>query len=449
MKVTVKLISVVLSIIFINANLTIYVYGNTVEKNILFDDISENDWYYNAIVDVCEKGLMTGTGNNNFSPDMSATRGMIASVIYRLEGSPEVNESKIYSDVLPGQWHYYAILWTTQNNIFSGFKDDTFKPNNTITREQIISVFYRYAQYKGWNINCDNIKEICDNIVVSDWAKDYALWAINNKIIYNNSNYLDLTSNASRGEIAYMLDSILDYNVSIASNKRIDTIEEKSSSLTEKSITTKESNDFKYLLYTPANPKDNMPLIVYLHGASGKGNNLSALTSVDGFPLYVKSGSIGNVPAYIIMPQLTSEKKGWDEVKNSLIELINYMKNTYNIDTNHISLTGHSMGGTGVWNIALSNPDLFSCIAPMSGSIKNTKENLEKLSKIPIWAFVGANDTIVNPDTSKIFINKLSLINNQAKITIFDNATHFDVPSLAYLDKDIDLVDWLINNHKN
>ena len=78
-------------------------------------------------------------------------------------------------------------------------------------------------------------------------------------------------------------------------------------------------------------------------------------------------------------------------------------------------------------------PGLFSCIAPLGGSIKMTEANINALAELPIWAFVGSNDTIVDPTSSVRFIKRLKTKNNNAKVTIFDGATHFDVPRLTYL----------------
>lgn len=222
--------------------------------------------------------------------------------------------------------------------------------------------------------------------------------------------------------------------------------QDNTSILTKNCIKTSELDVLNYLLYTPENVAENMPLIVYLHGGSGKGDDLDLITSVEGFPKYVQDKRISDIPAYIIFPQVPSTKRGWAEIKVSVKELIEYVCAVYSIDETRISLTGHSMGGTGTWNMALSYPDIFSCIAPMSGSITNTADKIDTLSKMPIWAFVGSADTIVPPDSSINFIAALKAKNKQAKITVFDEATHFDVPELAYLDNKLNVVNWLIDN---
>ena len=216
------------------------------------------------------------------------------------------------------------------------------------------------------------------------------------------------------------------------------------STMTQKHIRTTEIENFGYWLYTPSDPVPDMPLIVYLHGGSGKGSDLDLLTGADGFPQYLQEGRLGNVRAYVVMPQLPDTFRGWTNAKQPLMTLIRSIKSNYGINENKISLTGHSMGGTGAWGIALEYPATFSRVAPMSGSVQNNETNLNKLSAVPVWAFVGSADTIVSPDTSVNFINALRERNAAARITMFEGATHFDVPSLAYLDQTIDIVGWLI-----
>ena len=209
-------------------------------------------------------------------------------------------------------------------------------------------------------------------------------------------------------------------------------------------INTSQLGTFRYWLYTPSDPTENMPLIVYLHGGSGKGDDLNLITAVDGFPQYLQSGQLGDVRAYVVIPQLPGTQKGWVNAAESISELIDHTVSTYKINKSNISLTGHSMGGTGTWNLACTYPSLFAHIAPLSGSIRNTPDIVGKLKNIPIRAFVGSADTIVPPDSSKEVIAALKAAGGSAEITVFDGADHFSVPSLTFLDTNIDLIGWLI-----
>lgn len=212
------------------------------------------------------------------------------------------------------------------------------------------------------------------------------------------------------------------------------------------SIRTNSLGELKYWLYTPADPTENMPLIVYLHGGSGKGDNLELITAADGFPKYLRDGTLGDVRAYVIIPQLPSSQKGWANGASAVYELIQVTVSKFGINKDNISLTGHSMGGTGTWNLALSYPTLFARIAPLSGSIRNLPEYVEILKNIPVWAFVGSADTIVPPESSMEFVAALKEAGGNAGITIFGEADHFTVPSLTYLDEDIGILNWLLGN---
>lgn len=221
--------------------------------------------------------------------------------------------------------------------------------------------------------------------------------------------------------------------------------DETTSSFTAKSIYTENLGSFRYWLYTPSDPTDGMPLIVYLHGGSGKGDDLGLVTSADGFPKYLQDGILGDIPAYVIIPQLPSSKKGWTDVGTDLMRLIRNVCTAYNISSSHISLTGHSMGGTGTWGIAAAYPASFWKIAPCSGSINNTTININNLKGIPVRSFVGSADTIVSPDSSINFVTALKQAGGDAEVTVFEGAGHFDVPALVYLDESIAIIDWLIS----
>ena len=221
------------------------------------------------------------------------------------------------------------------------------------------------------------------------------------------------------------------------------------STLMEGTLRTSAVGELNYLLYTPEKPREHLPLILYLHGGSGKGNDLRLLFEADSLPKFLQEGQIANLDAYVVMPQLPANQKGWEGILPSIEELITEMEQTYGIDANRVSLTGHSMGGTGVWSLVLKNPELFSAAAPLSGSVRMTAgQNLQKLADLPIWAFAGTADTIVPPASSEQFVELLKQENAAAKITLLEGDTHFDVPTSVYLDKKLDLLGWLIKQER-
>ena len=200
-----------------------------------------------------------------------------------------------------------------------------------------------------------------------------------------------------------------------------------------------------YLLYTPQSATEGMPLIVYLHGGSGKGSDLALLTAGDGFPQYLCNGRLGNLPAYVLIPQLPQSYTGWENVTEALLALIGQVTSSCHINAQNISLTGHSMGGTGVWSIAAASPATFARIAPLSGSVRSAQDKLKPLVSMPIYTFVGSADTVVDPASTKNFVSALQNRNNSVTLVTLEGATHFDVPALAYLSDTYGLINWLID----
>ena len=217
------------------------------------------------------------------------------------------------------------------------------------------------------------------------------------------------------------------------------------SGLLETTFSLSDGSSRKCLFYTPGGDCSGLGLIVYLHGGSGKGDDLSLITQADGFPSYLQSGQLGSPKACVLIPQLPASYRGWSDMDGVLMQLISAAVREYDLDSTNISLTGHSMGGTGVWAIAAAHPGTFARIAPLSGSVRKTEENLEALKNTPIYAFVGDADTIVPPERSEEFVSALQCLGSSARIEILAGADHFAVPGLAYLGG-YGLVNWLIGN---
>lgn len=197
-------------------------------------------------------------------------------------------------------------------------------------------------------------------------------------------------------------------------------------------------------LYTPPNTTENMPLIVYLHGVTGKGNDLNKLLTSQGFVQWLSDGMLGDVPAYVLIPQLALDQKDWLTVQKDVITAIRETASGYPIDSSNINLTGFSMGGAGVWNIAAAYPEMFHAIAPCSGGTQVNEATLSTLNKMKIWTFISTADAVVDPQHTIDLMAQLTPSNPQAVLTTFDGVAHTDVPALAYLSEDIDLIHWLI-----
>ena len=213
------------------------------------------------------------------------------------------------------------------------------------------------------------------------------------------------------------------------------------------SLETGEAGGLDYWLYAPPGARDGLPLIVYLHGGSGRGDDLELVMEAESLPKFLRDGDL-TLSAYVLMPQLPSGETGWDAVTEGLAELIDAVVEDCGADAGRVSLTGHSMGGTGAFAVAAAMPGRFSCVAPLSGSVRDSREMRAALSDLPVWAIAGAQDDVVDPAAARDFLAALRAVNPDARYTEVEEAGHFDLPARAYLDGEIGLVRWLLSHER-
>lgn len=175
-----------------------------------FADVNAGDWFYQDVLFSYEKGLMSGMDAAAFAPYANTTRAQIAVIFYRMEGSPAVEGENSFADVVRGSgtaWFYDAVTWAQQNGIMGGYDNSSFAPNDPITREQLAAIFYRYAQYKGYDTTQGGmaIREFGDYESISDYAMGAMAWAVNTGLVKGDSNLLYPNGTATRAEIAAML----------------------------------------------------------------------------------------------------------------------------------------------------------------------------------------------------------------------------------------------------
>ena len=163
-------------------------------------DVPESMWYYSAVKYVTEKGLFSGITDNIFMPDETMTRAMVALVLYRQAGSPKVEEQPSFSDVPQNEWYSKAVAWAADTGIAEGYSDGLFYPHREITRQELVVMLYRYAEYAGADLTAPELSDqYLDRGSVSDWAVDAFAWAVDRGIIDGTStNELSPRENALR-----------------------------------------------------------------------------------------------------------------------------------------------------------------------------------------------------------------------------------------------------------
>ena len=173
-----------------------------------FTDVTSGDWFYDAVAYVYDKGMMEGTTDTTFAPTMNLTRSMIAQVLYNLEERPEAPGAAGFTDVAAGAWYADAVNWAAARGIVKGYDTGAFGPEDSVTREQLAAILYRYAQAKGYDTTQGGmaVREFSDSASISDWAQTAMSWAVNAQVLSGKGNgVLDPQGTATRAEVAQML----------------------------------------------------------------------------------------------------------------------------------------------------------------------------------------------------------------------------------------------------
>ena len=175
-----------------------------------FTDVSAGDWFYEAVQFVYENGLMDGVGNNLFAPNATLNRAMAVTILYRLEGSPDLDGENLgypFADVDGDTWYSDAVYWARCNGIVDGVENNHFNPTGSLTREQMATVLYRYAQYKGADVSASgDISGFADSANVSSWAVDAVKWAVGTGLVNGvEGNALAPQGTSTRAQAAAVL----------------------------------------------------------------------------------------------------------------------------------------------------------------------------------------------------------------------------------------------------
>ena len=208
-----RILSILLALIMVVGLMPAAVLAAEPEGEALpFTDVPEDAWYIDAVRFVYEQGLMIGTGETTFSPEDTITRAMIVTILHRLEGEPAA-VGMAFSDVAEGKWYTAGVAWASANGIVNGFPDGTFLPNDPITREQLVTILYRYAQFKELDVSVGedtNILSYYDVFDVGDWAMPAMQWACGADILPGTEDgYLSPAVQATRAETAVVFTRLL------------------------------------------------------------------------------------------------------------------------------------------------------------------------------------------------------------------------------------------------
>lgn len=172
-----------------------------------FDDVRVDEWYYDAVKYAYTNNIVSGTSSTTFSPNEKVTRGMLVTMLHKMEGTPYVAGTSKFSDMKDTKAYYYmAVKWATQNGIVSGYDNGTFGPNDNITREQLAVILNKYCRYKNkYQVQANILNQFKDTNKISNFAYWGMQWATGAKVITGSNGYLNPQGTATRAEVVSML----------------------------------------------------------------------------------------------------------------------------------------------------------------------------------------------------------------------------------------------------
>lgn len=214
MKKTKRMLSSLIVLSLVLSLMSVSVFGAP-----KFKDVSSNQWYYKYVTGIVDKGVMTGTSSNTFSPNATVTRAQIVQTLYAMAGKPKVTKNSGFKDVASGKWYTDAISWASSVGVVAGYYDGTYRPNEAVTRQQFATVLHSYAR----NVETAdkrpdsriNINRYSDFDMVAMFALESVSWAVSVGVISSTSTIekkLDPRGKMTRAQLATMLLSYLNYD---------------------------------------------------------------------------------------------------------------------------------------------------------------------------------------------------------------------------------------------
>lgn len=171
-----------------------------------FSDVNSNAWYVNAVEYATSNNLMGGTSDTTFSPNDYMSRAMVATVLWRMDGSVSVPDVSSFSDVVSGTWYWEPIQWANATGVMEGYNAQTFGTNEPVTREQLAALMFRYESYKYGMNEVSEQHDFSDSNQVADWATEAVAWAEQNGLMNGKpGNRFDPQGIATRAEFATVL----------------------------------------------------------------------------------------------------------------------------------------------------------------------------------------------------------------------------------------------------
>ena len=169
--------------------------------------MTRNNWFFDDVKYVYSQGIMDGVGAEQFAPNEPLTRGMIVTILYRMEKTPAVSAAASFTDVPGGKWYSNAVAWAAEKQIVNGYGDGRFGPNDPVTREQLAAILFRYAVYQGMQAVTleENLVPYADAAQIASYAIANMNWAVGRGLLNGSNGQLMPKAHATRAQVAAII----------------------------------------------------------------------------------------------------------------------------------------------------------------------------------------------------------------------------------------------------
>ncbi|MCD8037462.1 MAG: alpha/beta fold hydrolase [Clostridiales bacterium] len=327
-----------------------------------FTDVDTTSYYSDAVDYMSENGYIAGMTETTFGPDVTVSRAMAVTVLYRMSGEASAEYTGVFSDVAEDAYYAEAVEWAAANGIAAGYVDGTFAPNASVSRQDLASFIYRYAKAEGADVavaDDESLADFADADDVSDYAKEALTWAVSNGIIYGTDNGLEPAAFSTRAQLA-----VIDYRYATlgaeaeepaeeepAEEEEPEEEEEEAAAVTVETITvastTREEAQIPTYVTLPADysTENTYPMVILCHGHGGNHNEWGGFDTITNG--VAENGIIAVTLDYPGCGDSTEsfQLNTMTNMKNDTMDVLNYVIANYSVDADSVGIFGYSMGG--------------------------------------------------------------------------------------------------------
>lgn len=364
-------------------------------------DVPQNEWYYNYVLFVSMHKIFNGYPDGSFCPNAEMTRAEVVRVLYAIEGEPEAKPTDEYSDVPQNEWYAEEVAWASAVGVVSGYPDGTFKPQLSVSRQDFVSMLYRYAQYKKFDVSEEAELNFPDNGDLNDYAVTPFAWAVKQNIINGDKEdsgvYLRPKNSSTRGQVGKMLSEFAVSYLKLGATTEVTfptnntTLTEGCSRLLQYTVLPKETG-YPEMTWTSSNPKVVSVSRGVITGVSA-GDAIITATTFDGHKATCKV-TVTKVPA-----------NAYRDVADFLT--LHYNAGQWNIDPSYLK-----DGMEGDWHYFYG-----VTLDPSSGNLIFCSDNYSSNDGIDIYIEILADKT------AKEFTCTIELYDEMEAVTFYGEAT--------------------------